>query len=265
MKTTSILTITGVLSLGLMTLLNFQGHGHRAGKHLTHAPVMVSEPLNEDIFYMNIAKSADVASEGRQSADINFIPANVCEDELNGTQDLCLDAIVFIEAEEPIDLGFDTSEYLPAGFNPYVTESNELDLNSIVFLEDTDDADLGFDTAEYLPIGFNAYEGMEPDLNEIVFIEDAEPIELGFDTSKYLPEGFDPYARPALQLDEIIFLEPESTVDLGFDVDTYLPADFDPYAAPEFDIDQIPFMEAEEEIQLLQDAGTPASETAFNL
>ncbi len=67
----------------------------------------------------------------------------------------------------------------------------EFDIKNIVFIEDTAEIDLGFDTTEYLPEGFNAYEG-EYTIEAINFIEDDE-IELGFDTGAYLPEEFNPY------------------------------------------------------------------------
>ncbi|QBA64937.1 hypothetical protein [Muriicola soli] len=60
--------------------------------------------------------------------------------------------VSYIE-EEDLSLGFDTEDYLLAGFDPY---KKELDLNSIVYLED-EDLDLGFDTGQYLPENFNPY------------------------------------------------------------------------------------------------------------
>lgn len=66
----------------------------------------------------------------------------------------------------------------------------ETDFNQIVFIEE-EDLNLGFDTANYLPDGFDAYSEIL-DVASINFMENDE-IELGFDTSEYLPEGFDPY------------------------------------------------------------------------
>ena len=62
-----------------------------------------------------------------------------------------LDEIEFVEDEAEIDLGFDTSEYLPEGFNPY---ENYFDLNSIIFLEE--DVEFNLDTESYLPSDFDA-------------------------------------------------------------------------------------------------------------
>ena len=69
-----------------------------------------------------------------------------------------------------------------------------LSIEAIVFVETEEEIDLGFDTADYLPMGFNAYSGLELDLDEIDFVEIEEEIELGFDTAKYLSLGFDAYA-----------------------------------------------------------------------
>lgn len=70
-----------------------------------------------------------------------------------------------------------------------------LSVEAIVFVETEEEINLGFDTAGYLPIGFNAYAGLELDLDEIDLVEIEEEIELGFDTAKYLPLGFDAYAE----------------------------------------------------------------------
>lgn len=67
----------------------------------------------------------------------------------------------------------------------------EFDINTLIYIEDHNEVDLGFDTANYLPEGFNPYEG-ELSVDAINFIEDDE-VDLGFDTTDYLPEGFDPY------------------------------------------------------------------------
>ena len=74
-------------------------------------------------------------------------------------------------------------------------ESANLDASEIVVLEVEEEVDLGFDTAEYLPLGFNAYEGMELDVEDIVILEEEEEVDLGFDVATYLPENFDAYAK----------------------------------------------------------------------
>lgn len=73
-------------------------------------------------------------------------------------------------------------------------ESANLDASEIVLLEIEEEVDLGFDTSQYLPLGFNAYEGMELDVEDIVILEEEE-VDLGFDVAPYLPENFDAYAK----------------------------------------------------------------------
>ena len=89
---------------------------------------------------------------------LSFVGKGECE---KPKEELSVDNIVFIETEEEIDLGFDTAEYLPIGFNAYA--GMELNFDEIDFIEAEEEIDLGFDTAEYLPVGFNAYTGMELD------------------------------------------------------------------------------------------------------
>lgn len=72
-----------------------------------------------------------------------------------------------------------------------LTESESL--NDIEFIEDEEAFELGFDSSLYLPFGFNPYQGMVFELSEITYIEDDEAIELGFETAKYLPKDFNPY------------------------------------------------------------------------
>ena len=88
-----------------------------------------------------------------------------------------LDEIEFVEDEAEIDLGFDTSAYLPEGFNPY---ENYFDLNSIIFLEE--DVEFNLDTESYLPSDFDAYSEVL-DVHSINYIEE-EDGDLGFNTEE---------------------------------------------------------------------------------
>ncbi|MFX0557459.1 hypothetical protein ACOCEA_11720 [Maribacter sp. CXY002] len=117
------------------------------------------------------------------------------------TEPVNIDEITFIEIEEEIDLGFNTADYLPIGFNAY--QGMDFTIDDIDFTDD-EEIDLGFDTSVYLPKGFNAYVGMEIELEEVIadldiddllYLLEEEEIDLGFDTAKYLPEGFDAYAK----------------------------------------------------------------------
>jgi len=249
MKTTSLLTLTGVLSIGMLTFLKLDDRPTHKQANPAHINRVLLEPFKEHPFYPeSTAFPAKETSLAHQKAAAHAKPAmaDYCDDDTAGASALCLDDIVYLETEEPIELGFDVDEYLPADFDPYASASPDINLGNIQFIEDEEPVDLGFDTAQYLPEDFDPYAGMEPDLSEIVYIEEEEPVDLGFDTRVYLPEGFDPYAQPALQLEDIVYLEPEEPVELGFDVDEYLPADFNPYAAAAFDLDQIPYMEVQD-------------------
>ncbi|WP_394974922.1 hypothetical protein [uncultured Croceitalea sp.] len=68
-------------------------------------------------------------------------------------EDFDVSKISFIEEDQQIDLGFDTTEYLPEDFNPY---QEEVSIEGINFMED-ELIDLGFDTENYLPENFNPY------------------------------------------------------------------------------------------------------------
>lgn len=65
-----------------------------------------------------------------------------------------LSQVEFVEVDEAINLGFDSSNYLPEDFDPYTTSIN---MKSIDFIEE-DKVDIKFDTEDYLPEGFNAYQ-----------------------------------------------------------------------------------------------------------
>ncbi|RNC92753.1 MAG: hypothetical protein ED555_06700 [Allomuricauda sp.] len=157
---------------------------------------------------------------------IEEAPLAVMTFKIEEPVELSLREIDFIEEETEIDLGFDTSAYLPEDFNAYEVY---FDLNSVDYIESDTAIDLGFDTSKYLPEDFNAYEGSF-DLTAINYVEDEE-IELGFDTAAYLPEGFDPY-EVYFDLNTIEFIEETDELDLGFDTSKYLPEGFDPYANP---------------------------------
>jgi hypothetical protein len=80
-------------------------------------------------------------------------------------QTLVLDPsnLTVYESEEAIDLGFDASAYLPAGFDPLAGKIASYDLPELIEVEDLEEADfdLGFDPALYLPHGFDPFRGME--------------------------------------------------------------------------------------------------------
>ena len=140
---------------------------------------------------------------------------------VNAPEDIKVSEIVYIEEETSIDLGFDTADYLPEGFDPYDVY---FDINSVEFIDDKV-TELGFDTAAYLPENFNAYANPGT-LDAINYIEE-EAIDLGFDTAKYLPEGFDPHEF-YLDLDSVEYIEDEDDLDFNFSTEDYLPVGFNP-------------------------------------
>ena len=143
-----------------------------------------------------------------------------------------LNQIAFVEdiyGDQGVELGFDTAEYLPEGFDPYVGN-----LDDIVYVEAEEVVVLGFDTAEYLPEGFDAYVG---DFNAIAYAEKEENVILDFDTAAWLPEGFDPHLG---NINDLAYAEEPLEVELGFDTTAYLPEHFDPHVG---DLDRIVYKE----------------------
>nr|WP_298923633.1 hypothetical protein [uncultured Allomuricauda sp.] len=145
----------------------------------------------------------------------NYTVLNSNTEIIKDSFTLNLDEIEFIEKESEIDLGFDTSNYLPEDFNPYEIY---FDLNSIIYIEDENELQLDFDATYNLPEGFDPYTDIVG-VESINYVED-EAIELGFNTAHYLPEGFSPY-EAYFDLNSIEYIEDEGEemeMDLGFKV-----------------------------------------------
>lgn len=100
-----------------------------------------------------------------------------------------LDSVEYIEEEEVIELGFDTADYLPEGFDPYAFY---FDVNSVEFIEEFDLKDI--QVKNLLPKGFDAYSDPKG-IEGINYIDPNDEIVLDFNTKKYLPKGFDAYKR----------------------------------------------------------------------
>ncbi len=81
-----------------------------------------------------------------------------------------------------------------ANNNRSIAPIESFDLNTLVFIEEENDLGLGFDTTHYLPENFDPYSG-KFSLKAINYIDECDEIELGFDTTGYLPTGFDPYIQ----------------------------------------------------------------------
>ncbi|MEX0291118.1 MAG: hypothetical protein AB3N14_18590 [Flavobacteriaceae bacterium] len=145
--------------------------------------------------------------------------------ERNIPAELNLNDIVFLEFEEPIDLGFDPADYLPENFDPYKVY---FDLNKVTYIDDVKEVQFSFNTMDYLPTDFDPYSVPE-DINAISYIEEDEDLDLGFDTAAYLPEGFNPY-EVYFDLNSVEYIEEEDEVELDFNTADYLPRGFDPYS-----------------------------------
>lgn len=97
----------------------------------------------------------------------------------------------FESLEDPFDLGFDTSEYLPEDFDPTVAYVN-LDSFELVEMEEEEAVKGGA-----LPDGFNPYAQPENfmDISYINLEKEEELIYPEIDTAAWLPEDFDAYSR----------------------------------------------------------------------
>lgn len=176
---------------------------------------------SEDSIHVSIADVNSHELLAMETETIWKAPKLVSRILVNAPEDIKVSEIAFIEEEPSLDLGFDTAEYLPEGFDPY---NVYFDVNSIVYIDD-EMTELGFDTTEYLPTNFNAYANPNS-IDGINYIKE-EVVDLGFDTTTYLPEGFDPYEF-YLDLDSVEFIEDEEELDFDFNTEDYLPAGFDP-------------------------------------
>lgn len=177
--------------------------------------------LTEDSTYVSIDDVNNPEVLAMQIETEWKAPKLISRTLVNAPEDIKVSEIVYIEEETSIDLGFDTADYLPEGFDPY---NVYFDVNSVEFI-DGEVTELGFDTTAYLPENFNAYANSGT-LDAINYIEE-EAIDLGFDTAKYLPEGFDPYEF-YLDLDSVEYIEEEDDLDFNFSTEDYLPVGFNP-------------------------------------
>jgi hypothetical protein len=178
--------------------------------------------LTEDSIYEVTVDVNNPEILAMQSEIVWKAPKLVSRIPENTPDDIKVSEIVFIEEETAIDLGFDTADYLPEGFDPY---NVYFDINSVEFIDDEEEM-LGFDTTAYLPEGFNAYAN-PGSLEGINYIEEEEVIDLGFDTAKYIPEDFNPYEF-YFDLDSVEYIEDEDELEFDYSTGDYLPVGSDP-------------------------------------
>ena len=143
------------------------------------------------LFTLNIAAKTDADSLTNEMHKLEKLLFTNVEFTSNDVIDI--NDIEVIELEEEVEIGFDTTKYLPANFNA-LKGKDDLDWNTIELIEIEEEDEIGFDTTEHLPENFNPLKGMHDlDWSTIELIELEEEDEIDFDTKDYLPEGFDPY------------------------------------------------------------------------
>jgi hypothetical protein len=143
------------------------------------------------IFTLNIAAKTDTDSLTNEMHKLEkLLFTNV---EFSSNKILDINDVKVIELEEEVEIGFDTTKYLPENFNA-LKGKDDLDWNTIELIEIEEEVEIGFDTSKYLPKDFNALKGKNDlDWSTIELIEIEEEVEIDFDTKAYLPDGFDPY------------------------------------------------------------------------
>ena len=104
-----------------------------------------------------------------------------------GVEDFDLDSIEYIEEEEVIELGFDTADYLPEGFDPY---EFYFDLNWVEYIDMDNLEEIVVEN--HLPENFDPYADPKG-IEGINYIDPNDEINLDLDTVENLPKGFDPY------------------------------------------------------------------------
>lgn len=82
-----------------------------------------------------------------------------------------LSSIEYIEEEDDIDLGFNTSDYLPEDFDPYTFN---IDLRTINYAKEEA---LDFDPATNLPLNFNPY-AYPGNFMDISYMDPSEDVKL---------------------------------------------------------------------------------------
>ncbi|MBT8315758.1 MAG: hypothetical protein KJP26_14980, partial [Maribacter sp.] len=96
-------------------------------------PVSIASAISQDMLVANIEMAETII----WSESILLGSDTDCKENAN----LDINEIVYIEEEPQIELGFDTAEYLPEGFDPYKLY---VDLNAVEYVVVQDEIELGF-------------------------------------------------------------------------------------------------------------------------
>lgn len=99
-----------------------------------------------------------------------------------------INSVEYIEDEAEIELGFDVTDYLPEGFDPY---KMYVDLNAIEYVQEEIEIS---DLSMHLPVDFDVY-AYPQDVQSINYIDENDSFTIDFDSKKQLPEGFNPYLK----------------------------------------------------------------------
>jgi len=152
---------------------------------------------------------------GTENLEECLLAKSLFLDNINANTVLDIASLDVIEIEEEVALDFDTSKYLPEGFNA-LEGKGDLNWNTIEIYEIEEEVALNFDTANYLPEGFNALEGKgDLNWNSIEIYEIEEEVALNFDTTKYLPKGFNALkGKDDLDWSKIEIVEIDEEIDL---------------------------------------------------
>ena len=123
------------------------------------------------------------------TAGLFFVNGMFAKDPIKDKETFDINSILYIEDEVEFELGFNTADYLPEGFDAHQVY---FDLNTVDYIEEELDIDLK--TKGYLPKEFNAY-AYPLDVQSINFIDTSDVFEVGFDTHEYLPENFNAFSK----------------------------------------------------------------------
>ena len=128
-----------------------------------------------------------ITASASQLFEVSILTDTISKEETKTTATVVNPVVPVEEVDEPFD--FNTKDYLPVGFNAYLTLDREYDMDFSPVVEEDEPFD--FNTKDYLPIGFSLSRTIIDSIVEISIEEKDEPFD--FDTAQYLPKGFNAY------------------------------------------------------------------------